>query len=136
MGRIVRWLALGLTWSVFAACGDDSGGDSETGPPSTSGEPCLQEGFTETNCQCPEGGLGSRTCTADLVFTACMCRPPPSNDDRCAPGDPLDCTCPDGTMRTTMCLDEGTFDCPCNDAGSTSPPRDDDAGGGTASDAG
>lgn len=118
--RAPKWvwfLWLGGAALAFG-CGDDSASASPNGDGTPSaGGACPQAGFSETGCACESNKYGHRTCTEDLVWTACLCS---DYEWACEEGDTVSCTCPgDGAKRETKCLFGGTFDCPCGGSGGT-----------------
>jgi hypothetical protein len=110
-------LVMGLLWLI--ACGDDAGGTSDAGD-SPEGEPCAQQGQTDTGCTCEEpGSVGVRSCTAERVWTPCTC-PPVSRNEPCTPGEPIVCSPCEGERdpRRGVCREGGTAQCPACDTSS------------------
>ena len=109
-GRL-RGLTLVLGCLCAIGCGDSDGkGEKmeEEFPDS-----CFQPGFTATGCTCEGGAVGSRTCTANLIYSECACQPP-LEDTRCKEGEATRCPpCPGESLGLeTVCLTGGTVDCP------------------------
>jgi hypothetical protein len=105
------------------------------------GEACTQPGFTETGCSCDNGGMGSRSCTAQGVWTACVCRPPRGEFECDEEGQEILCDpCPgEDEGRIVLCPASLMFDCSCQGQGRPGSMTDGglmDAGGGDAGDAG
>ena len=99
------------------ACGDSTGG----GP---SGEQCDTPGVTD-KCRCETAQLGTHTCQASGVWSACMCAAP-STKGPCVPGGLSQCNnCPGETEpRPAVCTANGKFDCSCTPLGGSDAGHD------------
>jgi hypothetical protein len=120
--RSLAIVAAGLL-ALAPACGDDDQGSGDQDDDEPNGEACSTPGYTET-CTCSsQQPAGYRECTEDMIWTACTCRAAPdagSNECDFA-GQRVNCfPCPgESEGRTTMCLQNRTFDCSCGDAGAS-----------------
>jgi hypothetical protein len=118
--RRVAWFAPALLSIalLLVACSDDDGGGGD-GQDTVMGEPCPQPGFTETGCTCDNGGMGSRTCSAEGVWSDCACRPPRGEFECDYEGQPIQCDpCPgEDEGRMTTCPASLMFDCSCGGQG-------------------
>lgn len=119
-------ISLALSSCLWLGCSDDSGSKSDEGP---EGEPCMQPGFTMTGCMCRNGGIGSRQCTSQMVWTDCMCARPLEPSECEFDGQPVICH-PSGscTEEWEVECNSNTFDCTC--------PLDRDGGSGAGGSAG
>jgi len=107
-------LAVVIALSASAPFASGCGGDDEGADGGAEAEPCPQAGGLQHGCICAANRpAGLRHCLDNLLWSACECGPP--YEEGCQEGDPVECTCPGETEpRTTVCLDEGTFDCDCD----------------------
>jgi hypothetical protein len=114
------------TCVALSSCGDDTA-KSDDGPADDSA--CLQAGYTDVECVCPGGGVGWRSCTEELVWTECSCRPPRDTTVCQRENQAVLCNpCPGQSEGfETRCTVELTFDCSC-------PGDDDDDDPGSVSD--
>lgn len=133
------WVCLAALLScLWLACGDDSGGGKGNGDDAPKGEPCLQPGATQTGCSCLNGGVGSRHCTQDKVWTECACARPLEPSECEFDGQKVVCH-PSGSCAEEWEVEcrSNTFDCTCPaDQGGGGASGDGGSGGGSAGNAG